>query len=234
MNSFLRWSPEVRDLLGPDVLATLRRTTTQFQCFSCHHPGNATRRRTHVVVLAPAQEPPSVQFAHAGCHKSTVITDLDDLDLTNPAGDGSEDVHSLTWLWPNPAGALAGLLIDRAVTYGSLDRDTGKLTDPWLASLTALGWEPVNTMDQGFPMVSTATIELDYPGGGRILTHAPKTILLQPLPDPTTAWMAAARQRGVVRVYAGQIGVRRGADLEYLMAAAISSGQIVGAYLPVS
>lgn len=232
MNKNVRWSPEVRDLLGMEALQTLCRTADEYTCFGCRNPGRALRERTHVIVLINSG-PPFVQLAHRRCMESQIIAI--DGALLDPDSTPSEDVTSVTVLWPSPDGALAGLIVDRSDSIHMVHRDTGDPQDPFVSFLLGIGWHLVMSTDQGFPMVDTGTVDLDHPGG-RVLTHDPDTVLLEPLPDPDSDWLGAARARGVVRVYAGAIGLKKaaGQTLADAMDTAITRGRVAGAYLPVA
>ncbi|MCT7372148.1 hypothetical protein [Mycolicibacterium llatzerense] len=234
MNKNIRWSPEVRDLLGLEALQTLCRTADEYNCVSCRQPGRALLERSHLVVITN-DGPPIVQLAHRWCMESQVIAiDSDLLDLNNPNADLSEDVNAVTVLWPGTDGPLAGLIIDRSDAFGVVNRATGDTHDPFVSFLLGSGWAMVASTEQGFPVVDTGGIDLDHPGG-RVLTYRPQTVLLDPLPTPDEAWIAAARERGVVRVYAGAVGLKKaaGQPLYDVMDAAISAGRIAGSYLPV-
>jgi hypothetical protein len=50
MSTFVKWSAEVRQRLGDQVLATISRTATDYTCAACDKDGNARRERTSVVV----------------------------------------------------------------------------------------------------------------------------------------------------------------------------------------
>jgi len=198
VNKNIRWSPEVRDLLGLEALQTLCRTADEYNCVSCRQPGRALLERSHLVVITN-DGPPIVQLAHRWCMESQVIAiDSDLLDLNNPNADLSEDVNAVTVLWPGTDGPLAGLIIDRSDAFGVVNRATGDTHDPFVSFL------------------------LD-------------ATMAQPLPTPDEAWIAAARERGVVRVYAGAVGLKKaaGQPLYDVMDAAISAGRIAGSYLPV-
>ncbi len=75
LNKFVRWSPEVKEFLGPDALTTLCRSAGDYTCITCSKPGKATRERTSVIVVKGTPEaPPVVQLAHARCAPSQIIT----------------------------------------------------------------------------------------------------------------------------------------------------------------
>lgn len=215
-----------------ESLQTLCRTVDEYNCFGCHQPGRALRERSHVIVITN-EGPPIVQMAHRRCMESQIVA-LDGA-LLDPHSNLSEDVTSITVLWHSPDGPLAGLIIDRSDAVQVVHRDTGDSHDPFVTFLLDIGWHLVMSTDQGFPLIDTSTIDLDHPGG-RVLTHGPDTILLEPLPDPDSDWLSAARARGVVRVYAGAVGLKKtaGRQLADVMADAIAGGRVAGAYLPVT
>ncbi|MGD9622216.1 MAG: hypothetical protein AB7G47_19510 [Mycolicibacterium sp.] len=236
MNARIECSPPVKALIGGEVLTTLRRTADHYSCYSCHQPGNATRARTNVIVITGTDGPPVIQLAHAGCTPSQIVT-LDGPTTDKHSFSRGEDVISMTTLWPAPEGPLAGLIIDRhaelSIVFGHGDRE-----DPWLQLLLDKQWALVLDANQDFPLVSTTALELDGPG--RVTIDAPDAqstvTLLAPLPDPTPEWITAAATRGIVRVYAGDIGLRNHPehDAPNAVVAAIAAGQVAGAYIPVT
>lgn len=235
MNARIECSPPVKDFIGDEVLATLRRTADHYNCFTCHRPGNATRVRTSVIVITGTSGPPVVQLAHAGCTTSRVQA-IDGPTTTADSFTNGEDVISMTTLWPLPGGPLAGLIIDRhaavSIVFGHGDR-----TDPWLQLLLDKQWALVLDANQDLPVVSTTAIELDTPG--RVTIETPDgqdtLTLLEPLPNPTPEWTTAATHRGIVRVYAGDIGLHNHPDHDAPTAVlnAIAAGQVAGAYIPL-
>lgn len=235
MNSFLRWSAEVKALVGQEALQTMSRTADGYVCAGCDKPGKATRERTNIiVVVGDASAPPVVQLAHARCVPSQVVrVDGPTIDPTALPDDLDEEVHSLTVLWASADGPLAGLIIGRhgklAVIHGSGDRD-----DPWLQFLLAQHWTLVLDDSQSFPVIDTCTVELGDDGGRVVVNDADRTVLLEPLPDPREEWVRAAADRGIVRVYAGDIDLAEAGNVPGAVRAAIAAGRVVGAYVPVA
>lgn len=236
MKPYIHCSPFVKSAVGQEVLANLHRTVTDYNCFGCHQDGNAKRERTNVILITGAEDaPPVLQLAHARCAPSQIVAlDGPTVDLTNTAS-LAEDVVSVALVWPSPAGPLAGLIIDRHASIAVI-HNHGDIEDPWVQFLLSQQWELVFDISQEFPIVSTTTAELDHQGNGRILTNDPATVLLDRLPDPVPEWTTAAHTRGIIRIYAGDVGVNTHPDNNAYAAlmTAISAGRIVGAYVPVS
>ncbi|GAT07616.1 hypothetical protein H7I77_25315 [Mycolicibacterium novocastrense] len=237
LNKFVRWSPEVKEFLGPDALTTLCRSAGDYTCITCSKPGKATRERTSVIVVKGTPEaPPVVQLAHARCAPSQIITlDTATIDPDNPSINLDEDIISVTMLWQAADGPLAGLILDRhagiSLIHGSGDRE-----DLWVQFLLEKQWALVLDPAQNFPLITTGTIELNRSGQGRVVSDPAGTVLLDPLPDPSEQWVSAALDRGLVRVYAGDVGIsdHPDHDVQNTLFTAISAGRIAGAYLPVT
>lgn len=237
MKTYIHWSPFVKAAVGLEVLTNLNRTATDYNCYTCHQDGNATRERTNVILITGTTKgtPTVLQLAHAHCAPSQIVTvDGPTVDLTDTSA-LAEDVVSVRLVWPSPTGPVAGLILDRHASIAIL-RNHGDTEDPWLQFLLGQQWALVFDISQDFPLVSTTTAELDHQGNGRILTTDPATVLLDRLPDPIPEWTAAAHARGVIRIYAGDIGVNAHPDnnAHAALLTAISVGRVVGAYVPVS
>lgn len=237
MKPHVHWSPFVKAAVPLEVLTNLRRTATDYNCFACHHDGNATRERTTVILITGTEgAPPVLQLAHARCAPSQIVTlDGPTIDLTDTQS-LAEDVVSVGVLWPSPTGPLAGLILDRHASI-TVIHNHGDTEDPWVQFLLSHQWELAFDIGQEFPIVTTTTTELDHQGHGRILTTNPDTVLLDQLPDVTPQWTTAAHDRGIIRIYAGDIGIHThpdGTTAHAALMTAISAGRVVGAYVPVS
>jgi len=232
MNSFLRWTPEVAQLLGPEALKTLSRTANGYVCARCDQPGRARQERTSIVVSVGDQSaPPVVNLAHGCCAQPQVIRiEGASIDI-NAMGD--EELLSVTMLWPDGDTGVAGLIVDRHDAISVIHQPSGERDDPWLQLLLSLQWDLVLDVSQRFPVIDSCVVELDD-GGRLVVTEPARSILLDPLPSPSVQWVHAARARGIVRVFAGDVGLSEGGAVHDALSAAIGAGRVVGAYVPVA
>ncbi|WP_454793801.1 hypothetical protein [Mycolicibacterium lutetiense] len=239
-SNLLRWSPEVRELLGDDVVRTLRRKTAIYTCVKCDKNGRASRERTHVIVVCSPGRPNFVQFAHARCAPSQIVRlpagavrDVADIDF-------SEEVVTSQILLPTSEGYLPGLIIDRPSGF-RLMYDSGDVEDMWTQLLLRVGWDLVLNIGQPCPQVATTTVELSPDGAGRVVFDDPDKpgvdplVLADRLPVLEPEWLRAAATTGWVLIFAGTIGSETDESVtEQELAAAVSQGHVVGALVPIT
>ncbi|ART74347.1 hypothetical protein BTO20_37650 (plasmid) [Mycobacterium dioxanotrophicus] len=241
MSSFIKWSPQVRDLVGDEVLRTLCRTTKDYNCMRCERDGRAARERTHVIVVCPPGMPYFIQFAHGRCAPSQVIR----LPQSAMTGEGdpnySEQVITTQFLWPTSEGFLPGLIIDRPPGL-TVVRANGDVDDLWTQLLLRVGWDLLVSLDQPCRHVNTSAVELSDDGGtGRVVFDDPdhsdsRLVLVDRLPALLPEWRQAAADTGCIRILAGTIGTAS-ADhrvTEADVIAAVQQGSVVGALVPVA
>lgn len=233
MNSFIKWSPEVRDVLGAERLATLCRDANEYVCVRCDQPGKATRERTNVLVdVGPG--PLIVRLAHARCASSQIVR----VDQPPTARPGGEDVVCRQLKWQLSSGLLAGLLIDHSGGLVGV-HPSGDLEDPWTQALLAQGWQLIIDGDQPCQPIDTGVLELNTAGQGRLMVDAPyapgrQIALLDQLPGFDPDWTQAALTRRFLKVWAGTVGTSEdytqfGNEVD----AAIRRGHLVGALVAV-
>ncbi|MEY8019105.1 hypothetical protein [Mycobacterium servetii] len=232
MNSFITWSPAVREVIGAERLATLCRDANEYVCVRCDKPGKATREPTNVIVnVGPGSL--VVRLAHARCAASQIVH----VDQPLTASPGGEDVVCRQLKWQLPSGLLAGLLIDHSGGLVGV-HPTGDLEDPWTQALLEQGWQLIVDSEQPCQPISTGVLELNVQGKGRLMIDAPygsRLPLLDQLPEFDPDWTQAALTRGFLKVWAGTVGMsddytQFGNEVD----AAVRRGHLVGALVPVA
>ncbi|PBA68876.1 hypothetical protein [Mycobacterium avium] len=230
MGSFVKWSTEIKDLVGLDALLSLSRQASDYVCAAgCGKPGKATREKSSVLVfMGEGLAVPTMQLAHGKCANPQIVMVG---QTPTRLEDEPDDVSSVAVLWPDAAGPIPGLIIDHEPEISLVHR-SGETADPWVQALVARDWVLVTEPLQDCPLLPDWVIEVDSRGSGKVADTA-GLILLDTLPNPTPEWVQAATQRGAVRTYAGDIRLGLNNPRDAVLGA-IAAGRVAAAYIPVS
>lgn len=111
MGSFVKWSTEIKDLVGLDALLSLSRQASDYVCAAgCGKPGKATREKSSVLVfMGEGLAVPTMQLAHGKCANPQIVMVG---QTPTRLEDEPDDVSSVAVLWPDAAGPIPGLIID--------------------------------------------------------------------------------------------------------------------------
>lgn len=160
-----------------------------------------------------------------------------------PASDGArpvvESVATLTMLVREDDGTpqRSALIVDWG--DGLIEpRPTGDTSDPVLSRLFRDGWALATDADQTCPMVEEYVVTLDGLSADVFGPGDPPSIRLMNLGVtdgqwPDVSWVQLAREQGVVRIMAGNIGFHAAAAPGPAFEAAVAQGSVAVADIPL-
>ncbi len=226
---FIKWTAEVKELLGADTLTGLQRASSDYVCAAgCGKPGHAKREKSSIIVfVGEGMAVPTIQLAHGKCADPQIVNVG---ESPVPAGDDADEVSSLAVLWAGGDGPIAGLIIDHTPML-TLISGSAATEDPWVQALLLRNWTLVTDPVQACPLVPDWYVQVDAAGGGQVV-DASGLVLLDRLPNPTSEWIRAATDRAMVRVYAGDVRMDKSTPSEAVVSA-IKAGRVAAAYLAV-
>lgn len=228
-------SDEVREFLGDDFVAAMRRNDPEYRCAICRVDGDFRHEDTSVVVQAHGNAQTRVLLGHAACIGS-LVTYTDEAAPDPSAREEPEDLIALTSLVRVGGKQRPYLFVHTRMPYTFMS-EHGDSVSPLQAGLLQQGWQPAMGFPEKYSRARGWRVEIDERGRGR-LANDDGAVLLDRLPEGTPdAWFNMARRAGAVSVLFGELGLsdaREGEDSSELIIEACRRGRVVGALVRVS